>query len=206
MSDDDASLANISKIQRIEQHGHGISQTHQGIQSTSPHQRLSNNNDFSGSVKRKLADSKRTGQACDRCKVCTDPSRIAPNCAVQAPLRLLRARARNTRDGQKGSAVARSALQGGSVSRSRRRPRLRPTARRQLQQHHNHHHHILTHRRSGRYAAMAVPRDARPASRTAPNAAPPTASLARPPSAAMPRPWRARTHTCAPTWPTCRPS
>lgn len=60
MSDDDATLANFSKIQRIE---HGISHT------TSPHQRL-NNNDFSGSVKRKLADSKRTGQACDRCKVC----------------------------------------------------------------------------------------------------------------------------------------
>ncbi|KAH7377375.1 hypothetical protein BKA66DRAFT_513663 [Pyrenochaeta sp. MPI-SDFR-AT-0127] len=54
-SDDEASL--VSKIQRIE---HALP--------TSPHQRLPNN-DFSGSVKRKLADSKRTGQACDRCKV-----------------------------------------------------------------------------------------------------------------------------------------
>jgi hypothetical protein len=65
LSDDEATLANISKIQRIE---HGLPQA------TSPHQRLANathntNNDFSGSVKRKLADSKRTGQACDRCKV-----------------------------------------------------------------------------------------------------------------------------------------
>ncbi|KAH7092490.1 hypothetical protein FB567DRAFT_434831 [Paraphoma chrysanthemicola] len=47
----------IHKIQRIE---HGLS--------SSPPQRLPNN-DFSGSVKRKLADSKRTGQACDRCKI-----------------------------------------------------------------------------------------------------------------------------------------
>lgn len=57
----------IHKIRRIE---HGVS--------TSPPQRLPNN-DFSSSVKRKLADSKRTGQACDRCKVsansrCTLPS------------------------------------------------------------------------------------------------------------------------------------
>ncbi|KAF7441462.1 transcription factor cys6 protein, partial [Pyrenophora tritici-repentis] len=29
----------------------------------------SRHNDFSGSVKKKLADSKRTGQACDRCKI-----------------------------------------------------------------------------------------------------------------------------------------
>jgi hypothetical protein len=56
-SDDDANL--VSKIQRIEH-----------AESASPHQRLSNN-DFSGSVKKKLADSKRTGQACDRCKVRT---------------------------------------------------------------------------------------------------------------------------------------
>ncbi|KAJ4333393.1 hypothetical protein N0V95_009438 [Ascochyta clinopodiicola] len=75
MSDDDATLAHTSKIQRIE---HGIPQT------KSPHQRIAtsssnsnsnshgsnnNNSDFSGSVKRRLADSKRTGQACDRCKV-----------------------------------------------------------------------------------------------------------------------------------------
>jgi hypothetical protein len=55
--DDDPNLVN--KIQRIEH-----------ADPTSPHQRLSNN-DFSGSVKKKLADSKRTGQACDRCKVRT---------------------------------------------------------------------------------------------------------------------------------------
>ncbi|KAH6639174.1 hypothetical protein C7974DRAFT_127078 [Boeremia exigua] len=67
MSDDDTSLANTSKIQRIEHHhahAHGLPP------SESPHARLQHtNNDFSGSVKRKLADSKRTGQACDRCKV-----------------------------------------------------------------------------------------------------------------------------------------
>jgi hypothetical protein len=55
----------IHKIQRIE---HGVS--------TSPPQPIAANhnihsNDFSTSVKRKLADSKRTGQACDRCKVRT---------------------------------------------------------------------------------------------------------------------------------------
>lgn len=54
-SDDDPQQAH--KVQRIEQ---GLS--------ASPPQRLLNN-DFSGSVKRKLQDSKRTGQACDRCKV-----------------------------------------------------------------------------------------------------------------------------------------
>ncbi|KAF2993586.1 hypothetical protein E8E13_000514 [Curvularia kusanoi] len=69
MSDDDAGLTNTTKIQRVEHHhGHGLSAAHQA--STSPHQRLHTaNNDFSGSVKRKLADSKRTGQACDRCKI-----------------------------------------------------------------------------------------------------------------------------------------
>ncbi|KAF2027715.1 hypothetical protein EK21DRAFT_91228 [Setomelanomma holmii] len=51
--------SHIYKIQRIE-HPHPVS--------SSPPQRLPNN-DFSGSVKRKLADSKRTGQACDRCKI-----------------------------------------------------------------------------------------------------------------------------------------
>jgi hypothetical protein len=62
-SEDEPQL--ISKIQRIE---HGVS--------TSPpqhHHALAANNDFSTSVKRKLADSKRTGQACDRCKVRTRP-------------------------------------------------------------------------------------------------------------------------------------
>jgi hypothetical protein len=44
------------KVQRIEQ---GAQSPTQG-------------NDFSTSVKRKLADSKRTGQACDRCKVCVN--------------------------------------------------------------------------------------------------------------------------------------
>jgi hypothetical protein len=54
-SEDEPQLGH--KIQRIE---HALS--------ASPPQRMQNN-DFSGSVKRKLADSKRTGQACDRCKV-----------------------------------------------------------------------------------------------------------------------------------------
>ncbi|KAH9861001.1 hypothetical protein IAQ61_010737 [Plenodomus lingam] len=57
-SDEELPLA-VHKIQRIEQAG-----------PPSPHQHPRQpNNDFSGSVKRKLADSKRTGQACDRCKV-----------------------------------------------------------------------------------------------------------------------------------------
>ncbi|EAT83057.2 hypothetical protein SNOG_09792 [Parastagonospora nodorum SN15] len=54
-SEDEPTL--VHKIQRIE---HGVS--------TSPPQPVANN-DFSTSVKRKLADSKRTGQACDRCKI-----------------------------------------------------------------------------------------------------------------------------------------
>ncbi|RMZ68519.1 Transcription factor [Pyrenophora seminiperda CCB06] len=53
--DDDPNL--IHKIQRIE-HAGDLSPQHRPT-----------NNDFSGSVKKKLADSKRTGQACDRCKV-----------------------------------------------------------------------------------------------------------------------------------------
>jgi hypothetical protein len=57
LSEDDPNLVN--KIQRIE-HSDPATSVH----------RLSNN-DFSGSVKKKLADSKRTGQACDRCKVRT---------------------------------------------------------------------------------------------------------------------------------------
>ncbi|KAF2852449.1 hypothetical protein T440DRAFT_466610 [Plenodomus tracheiphilus IPT5] len=55
-SEEDLPLV-VNKIQRIEH-----------AAPPSPHQRHPNN-DFSGSVKRKLADSKRTGQACDRCKV-----------------------------------------------------------------------------------------------------------------------------------------
>lgn len=56
-SEDDPNV--VHKIQRIE---------HADPSSPHHHHRLSNN-DFSGSVKKKLADSKRTGQACDRCKV-----------------------------------------------------------------------------------------------------------------------------------------
>jgi hypothetical protein len=56
-SEDDLHL--ISKIQRVE---HDVS--------TSPQPQLQGK-DFSKSVKKKLADSKRTGQACDRCKVRT---------------------------------------------------------------------------------------------------------------------------------------
>ena len=55
--DDDPNL--VHKVQRIEHTG-GVSPQHRPA-----------NNDFSGSVKKKLADSKRTGQACDRCKVRT---------------------------------------------------------------------------------------------------------------------------------------
>jgi len=58
-SEDDPQL--VHKIQRIE---HGVP--------ASPPQRMQQNTDFSVSVKRKLADSKRTGQACDRCKVRTN--------------------------------------------------------------------------------------------------------------------------------------
>jgi hypothetical protein len=58
-SEDDLHLA--TKIQRIE---HGSPQPQ-----PQPHPQPPNRNDFSGSVQRKLADSKRTGQACDRCKV-----------------------------------------------------------------------------------------------------------------------------------------
>jgi hypothetical protein len=56
-SEDDPNV--INKIQRIEH-----------AESTTSAHRLSNN-DFSGTVKKKLTDSKRTGQACDRCKVRT---------------------------------------------------------------------------------------------------------------------------------------
>lgn len=62
--DDDAGLANTSKIQRV---AHAAA----AAANASPHRlhHAASNHDFSGSVKRKLADSKRTGQACDRCKV-----------------------------------------------------------------------------------------------------------------------------------------
>jgi hypothetical protein len=132
---------------------------------------------------------------------------VFTDCAVEAPLHLPSGRATP----QKGSAVAHSVLEGGSLSRTRqteaqahRDGRLHASSTGELQHHHV--SRILTSYRSGKSAAMAAPRDARPASRTAPSAAPPTASPARPPSAAMRRPWRARTHICAPTSPTCRHS
>lgn len=42
---------------------------------------LTPNSDFSGSVKRKLANSSRTGQACDRCKVAS--TSLKPLCATR---------------------------------------------------------------------------------------------------------------------------
>lgn len=92
LSDNDVGPTHTPKIQRVEHHsshgnsnGNGLpaAHQHQHHAGSSPHQhphphqhqqhqqqRLpAANNDFSGSVKRKLADSKRTGQACDRCKV-----------------------------------------------------------------------------------------------------------------------------------------
>lgn len=60
-ADDDPNL--VSKIQRVE-HATPLSPQHRNPTANS-HQA----SDFSGSVKKKLADSKRTGQACDRCKV-----------------------------------------------------------------------------------------------------------------------------------------
>lgn len=51
----------VTKIPKIEQ---GNAQSPLSAQ-----QRALPNNDFSGSVKKKLASSSRTGQACDRCKV-----------------------------------------------------------------------------------------------------------------------------------------
>ncbi|ORY08661.1 hypothetical protein BCR34DRAFT_674996 [Clohesyomyces aquaticus] len=46
-----------------------IPKTEHGVASSPLSQRPPANNDFSGSVKKKLASSTRTGQACDRCKV-----------------------------------------------------------------------------------------------------------------------------------------
>jgi hypothetical protein len=66
-SEDEPQL--VSKIQRIE---HGVSTSPPPL-AHNTHQASSN--DFSTSVKRKLADSKRTGQACDRCKVRLSPTR-----------------------------------------------------------------------------------------------------------------------------------
>lgn len=61
---DEAELNVFSKLQRI---GDVITERYDTGDA--------NGNDFSGSVKRKLADSKRTGQACDRCKVSTGTMR-----------------------------------------------------------------------------------------------------------------------------------
>lgn len=61
-ADDDPNL--VSKIQRVE-HATPLSPQHR----TSTTASNAAANDFSGSVKKRLADSKRTGQACDRCKV-----------------------------------------------------------------------------------------------------------------------------------------
>lgn len=58
-------LTHTPKILRVEHHSsHGSLPTA--------------NNDFSGSVKKKLADSKRTGQACDRCKVSAPSLCLSP--------------------------------------------------------------------------------------------------------------------------------
>ncbi|KAH8723767.1 hypothetical protein GQ44DRAFT_728346 [Phaeosphaeriaceae sp. PMI808] len=64
-SEEEVQLAN--KIQRIE-HGIPSSPTHR-LNNSNNSSNNNNNNDFSTFVKRKLADSKRTGQACDRCKI-----------------------------------------------------------------------------------------------------------------------------------------
>ncbi|KAF1966710.1 hypothetical protein BU23DRAFT_584266 [Bimuria novae-zelandiae CBS 107.79] len=58
--DGDASLSHSAKIPKIEP---GLVQTPLAQRRPSP------SSDFSGSVKRRLATSSRTGQACDRCKV-----------------------------------------------------------------------------------------------------------------------------------------
>ncbi|KAL1597739.1 hypothetical protein SLS60_008225 [Paraconiothyrium brasiliense] len=55
----DVALAHSAKVPKIEP---GLAQSPQAYQRPSP------NNDFSGSVKKRLATSSRTGQACDRCK------------------------------------------------------------------------------------------------------------------------------------------
>ena len=60
----DLSLSHGAKIPKIEP---GLAQSPLG-----PH-RPSPNSDFSGSVKKRLATSSRTGQACDRCKVGRPP-------------------------------------------------------------------------------------------------------------------------------------
>ncbi|PSN65099.1 hypothetical protein BS50DRAFT_635912 [Corynespora cassiicola Philippines] len=62
----DSDLHPPSKLPKLEHHHH-----HQAPAATSPLQpaRAAANTDFSGSVKKKLANSTRTGQACDRCKV-----------------------------------------------------------------------------------------------------------------------------------------
>ena len=81
----DVGPTHTTKIQRVEHHSnHGLPPPHHA--GSSPHQRLPTaNNDFSGSVKRKLADSKRTGQACDRCKVSAPPSPSFPSSSSTLP-------------------------------------------------------------------------------------------------------------------------
>lgn len=59
-STSDLALAHSVKIPKIEP---GLAQSPQAYARPLP------NNDFSGSVKKRLATSSRTGQACDRCKV-----------------------------------------------------------------------------------------------------------------------------------------
>lgn len=198
--DDDVSLA--SKIQRVE-HADPLSPQHRP-----------GNNDFSGSVKKKLADSKRTGQACDRCKVRTWTG--AGQCRIACrewPIGLfalldLRDDASTVRPrlhvggGGGGCAAAAARLQACAhrdvtTRMQQERPRPPPDRAFRLYQHVNT-SHADTNGRYARSAAMAVPKAARPASRTGRRVAPPTASQDAPPSEAMPRPWNRRTRTCAP--------
>ena len=59
-SESDLGLSHTAKIPKIEP---------DLVQSPLLHHPPNPNNDFSGSVKKRLATSSRTGQACDRCKV-----------------------------------------------------------------------------------------------------------------------------------------
>lgn len=71
----DDNLAPVAKVPKLEPGLAGASLLPQHAQLGSPQ------SDFSGSVKKKLASSSRTGQACDRCKVCRAPlSRGALEC------------------------------------------------------------------------------------------------------------------------------
>lgn len=60
----DDNLSQQAKVPKIEpgQHASPLLSQHAQLGSPPP-------SDFSGSVKKKLANSSRTGQACDRCKV-----------------------------------------------------------------------------------------------------------------------------------------